>query len=357
MKIKKIGIHLSGKDNDNMKKSRLIAVTLACLLSVSFTSCTDDEKENSTVVVNSDSKDSQTESKSDDSKNDESKNDESKNGETKKDDDAGTEVTTVTLPEKDDDGSKITVVAVTDADNKPVTNAKGSEVTKVAIVDDKGNVITDSKGSEVAPNIKETKATTTKKPDRIVTTAATTAAKPEDTPQSSKNENASPKLDDGPTLTIPNDIEVAPGEEFTFKISVTGNAGYSSLIAWLDIEEKYFEFISFKAGDPDSSNYNRSPEKQNTTCKEYTKPGTTGLKTLLMLYFDASGENLSGDTTYATITLKAKEDVNPGKYELCFDTVADGETKAKATRVVPDGSQKNAAVLKPTYVNGSVTIK
>lgn len=350
MKIKKIGIHLSGKDNDNMKKSRLIAVTLACLLSVSFTSCTDDKKENSTVVVNSDSKDSQTESKSDDSKNDESKNDE-----TKKDDDEGTEVTTVTLPEKDDDGSKITVVAVTDADNKPVTDAKGSEVTKVAIVDDKGNVITDSKGSEVAPNIKETEATTTKKPDRIVTTAATTAAKPGDTPQSSKNENASPVLDDGPTLTIPNDIEVAPGEEFTFKISVTGNAGYSSLIAWLDIEEKYFEFISFKAGDPDSSNYNRSPEKQNTTCKEYTKPGTTGLKTLLMFYFDASGENLSGDTTYATITLKAKEDINPGKYELCFDSVADGKTMAN--RVVPDGSQKTGAVLKPTYVNGSVTIK
>lgn len=325
------------------KKSRLITIALACLLSVSFASCDSDkgDKIGTTVVTSATDK---TAEKNDDSKS-EDKDD------TTKEDDKDTEVTTVTLPEKDDDGSKITVIAVTDEDNKAVTDDKGKEVTKVAIVDDKGEIVTDAKGSEVAPNIAVTEATTTTKSDRIVTTAVTSAPDNSGNAETTKNPNAAAEIDDGPVLTIPDDIEAAPGEEFTFKISITGNAGYSSLIAWLDVNEKYFEYVSFTGGDPDASNHNRSVERMNTSLTEYKKPGTTDLKTLVLMYFDPQAKNLTGDTTFATVTLKAKDDVKPGEYELCFDAEADGH--AMSNRVV----NFEPVVLNPTYVNGTVTIK
>lgn len=321
------------------KKSRLITIALACLLSVSFASCgSDKDDKKGTTVVTSTTEASKTAEKDDDSKSDDK-------------DDKDTEVTTVTLPEKDDDGSKITVIAVTDENNKAVTDDKGAEVTKVAIVDDKGEVVTDAKGSEVAPNIAVTEATTTTKSDRIVTTAVTSAPDNSGNAETTKNPNAAPVLPDGPVLTIPDNIEAAPGEEFTFKISVTGNAGYSSLIAWLDVNEKYFEYVSFEGGDPDSSNHKRSVERMNTSLTEYKKPGTTDLNTLVLMYFDPQAKNLTGDTTFATVTLKAKDDVKPGEYELCFDTEADGN--AMSNRVV----NLDPVVLTPTYVNGTVTIK
>ncbi len=312
----------------NSKKSRFITIALAALLSVSFVACNKEDKKGTTVTT----------SDPDSSKKD--------NTDSQKDDNKEGAVTTFVIPENDDDGSKITIIQVTDAENNPVTDTKGSEVTKLAVVDDEGQIVTDAQGSEVAPNITTPAATT--KSDRIVATEQTQPNVAETT----AHPNASPVLADGPTLTIPSDLEAAPGEEFTFKISVTGNVGYCALIAWLDMNEKYFDFVSFQPGDPDSNNYNRSPEKQNTTMNEYRKPGVEDTLTLVMLYFDGAAKNLEGDTTYATITLKAKDDLAPGKYDICFDPVGEAGN-AMCNRVV----NAEAVVLTPKYINGSVTIK
>lgn len=60
------------------------------------------------------------------------------------------------IPEKDDDGNKIEIVEVTDAEGAVVTDADSKPVTELAIVDEKGAVITDANGQNAKPNIKST---------------------------------------------------------------------------------------------------------------------------------------------------------------------------------------------------------
>ncbi|MBP1566122.1 MAG: hypothetical protein J6A58_10255, partial [Oscillospiraceae bacterium] len=160
----------------------------------------------------------------------------------------------------------------------------------------------------------------------------------------------------GPTVSISKDLKAKAGEEFTFTVDISNNtSGYSSLIAWLDIDLRYFEFVSWKAGDPSASGYNRTPQKQNTANKEYTKPGTTDVLTLLQTYIDNSAQNLTGDNVYATITLRVKENTPDGVYPLAFDAQADG--KAMCNHVVrEEGQEAYPIVLEPTYVNGSITV-
>ena len=123
----------------------------------------------------------------------------------------------------------------------------------------------------------------------------------------------------GPTVSISKDLKAKAGEEFTFTVDISNNtSGYSSLIAWLDIDLRYFEFVSWKAGDPSASGYNRTPQKQNTANKEYTKPGTTDVLTLLQTYIDNSAQNLTGDNVYETITLRVKENTPDGVYPLAL---------------------------------------
>jgi len=293
-------------------KSKILTISLICAFSLALTGCNDkDSNKSGTSVV--------------------------KKGPGSSDKDT----TEVTIPEKDDDGSKISVFDVTDSEGNIVTDAKGSSVTALAIVGNDGKVITDAKGNNVAPNI-----AATKKPDRVVSANS----------NNSNNSNSGASdvkvTSDGPTVSVDKDIEASAGEEVTFKINITNNTGYTCLVAWLDINTKYFEFVSFEGGDPDSSNYKRSPEKNNTTCKEYTKPGAKDLDTLILMYFDSSCESLVGNTTYATITLKVKEDTPKGTYDLAFDAETDGN--AKCNNVDAD---KKVIVATPKYQNGSIKVK
>ena len=117
--------------------------------------------------------------------------------------------------------------------------------------------------------------------------------------------------------SISKNLTANPGETFTFTIDVTNNAGgYSSLITWLDIDERYFELVEWMPGDPTVDKYNRTPQASNTTLTKYTKPGSTNLLTLVQMYFDANAENFAGDNVFATVTLKVKEDTPDGVYPL-----------------------------------------
>jgi len=300
-------------------KSTMLAISLICAFSLALAGCNDnDSKKSGTSVVTKEPGNSNSSSDKD--------------------------TTEVTIPEKDDDGSKITVFDVTDTEGNTVTDSKGAPVTTLALVDDDGKAITDAKGNYVAPNI-----AVTKKPERVVSATGNSNSNG----NGNGNSNSNVKVtSDGPTVSIDKDIEASAGEEFKFKINITGNTGYTSLIAWLDIDTKYFEFVSFEGGDPDSSNYKRSPEKLNTLCNEYTKPGSKDLNTLVLMYFDPSCVSLVGDTTYATITLKVKEDTPKGTYDLAFDAETDGT--AKCNNVDAD---KNVIVCTPKYQNGSIKVK
>ncbi|MBE6853616.1 MAG: hypothetical protein E7505_09140 [Ruminococcus sp.] len=320
-------------------RSRLTIISLICLFAVSVASCesTKPDSGNSTVVVTNTTE--ETDAPDESSKDDSSKDNSKDNNET-----TNTASTEAPVPEKDAEGSKISVVEVTDAQSKPVTKDGGAAVTELVIVDDKGAVITDSKGSNAKP---VTEAVTTAA-DRIVATDPPSTNKP--------SGNVSPEVKKGPTLTIPKGIEAKAGEEFTFKIEVSDNPGFHGLIAWLDINEKYFDLVSFKSGDPDSSNYEDSDVYNYLEFTEHTKEGSKDLKTLIMMYFDMNCKQLTGDVTYATITLKVKEGTPAGEYDLAFDTVQDaGRAQCNTTETV-DG--KTIIVpLKNTYVNGSVIVK
>lgn len=333
-------------------RSKLIAVSLVCLFAVSAASCqsANPDGTSTTVVTNS----------ADDNNNDDnnSSNDNNDTNNNNSNDDAA--VSEAPVPEKDDDGSKISVIEVTDSNNAPVTNKNGSKVTEIAIVNDKGQVITDAKGNNVKPNIK-----VTTKADRIVETKATeknnaggnNANNDNNNNNSNNNENNNSNSNikhsaEGPTLSLPEKLEAKAGDTVTFKIPVTGNTGYTGLIAWIDIDENYFEFVSYDGGDTDDSNNDFSKEYNNTTFNPYKKPNADGTSTLVCMYFDASCESLVGNTTYATITLKVKDNTPAGEYKLEFDAATDG--KAQCNNV---NANKDIIVATPTYKNGSIIVK
>lgn len=281
-------------------KKTILAILLSAIMAVSFASC-ESKKGNTTTVENK-----------------------------------TTEGTSAPAAETDSDGSKITYISVTDSNGVVVTDADKKAVTEAAIADNKGNIITDANGKNVTPNIKE----------RIVTTN-----------ESQKSNNSAGKdapVLPGPTLTIPSDLEAKAGEEFKFKIKISDNTEYCSLLAYLDVMDKYFEVVDITGGDTDDTNNKKSTEFgglitniwDNNAAKE-----NAGITCHIMLFIDTQSP-IKGDTTFATVTLKVKDDVAPGKYDLKFDPVADGNTLCNKL-----DSSNNAIVLKPTYVNGSVTIK
>ncbi len=262
---------------------------------------------------------------------------EKKQGNTTVENNSSAEGTSAPAVETDSDGSKITYVSVTDADGKVVTDASKKAVTEAAIADSKGNIITDTNGKNVTPNIKE----------RIVTTN-----------ESQKNQTQTEKKIDGegPTLTIPSDLEASAGEEFKFKIAVTNNTGYCSLLAYLDVVDEYFEVVDITGGDTDDANNKKTPEFEglgNITTWEGINNAkkNSGITCKVMLFLNVQTPVI-GDATFATVTLKVKDNVAPGKYDLSFDPKGDGKTLCNAL-----DSNNNTLVLQPTYVNGSVTIK
>lgn len=282
-------------------KSTILAILLSGLLAVSFASC------------------------------------EKKTGNTTVQDNSSADVTSAPAAETDSDGSKITYVSVTDADGKVVTNADNKPVTEAAIADNKGNIITDANGKNIAPNIKE----------RIVTTNES---------QKTKTSSETKEIGKGPTLTIPSDMEASAGEEFKFKIAVTDNTGYCSLLTYLDINDKYFEVVDITGGDTDDGNNKKSPEYEGFSGPNFWEGNNgekteAGIKCAVLMYFDTASV-IKGNTTYATVTLKVKDDVAPGKYDICFDPTGDGLTLC-------NGLDSNMGVyeLMPTFVNGSVTVK
>ena len=215
--------------------------------------------------------------------------------------------------------------------------------------------VTGGKGEITTPKVTETSSTTvTTKTDVSNTVVTTNGTNPENPssgrPDIEGNQN-------GPTVSVDKLIKAKAGENVTFQIKVTDNDkfGYSCLVAWLDIDTKYFEFVDWKPGDPDSEGYKRSPQKANTTVKEYKKENAGDILTLLQMYFDQSATNLMGSNVYATVTLKVKENVPDGYYPLNFDYLADGN--AMCNYVVPhEGRDSEAFALNPLYVGGFIQV-
>lgn len=281
-------------------KKAILAVLLSAIMALSFASC-EKKKGNTTTVQNN-----------------------------------STEGTSAPVTETDSDGSKITYVSVTDSKGAVVTDANNKAVTEAAIADSKGNIITDTNGKNVSPNIKE----------RIVTTNESQKAN-----NSAKKDTPALK---GPTLTIPSDLEAKAGEEFKFKIKISDNTGYCSLMAYLDIMNKYFEVVDITGGDTDDANNKKTPEYEGLTSSVWTDNAekvNADIACQILLFINVESP-IKGDTTFATVTLKVKDDVAPGKYDLNFDPKGDGLTLCNTL-----DSKKDALVLTPTYVNGSVTIK
>ena len=328
-------------------RSRIIAASLICLFAGSAVSCQSTKPENQgTTVVTKEVTDSNENNNNNDSNN--NSDDKSSNN----------SVTEAPVPEKDNDGSKITVIEVTDAENKPVTNSDKSKVTELAVVDDKGNVITDDKGENVKPNI-----TVTTKADRIVATDKTEKTENNNNNNNNNNGNNNSEnksdtihLAEGPTLTLPDGLEAKPGETVKFKIPVTGNTGYHGLIAWLCLDNKYFEFVSYEGGDPEDPNYTFSPQRNNTTFTEIEDDDNTGISTIYSMYFDASLDQITGDTTFATITIKVKDGTPAGEYPLEFGKDPKPNNAMCNTIKEIDGKKKVAS-LTPTYKNGSIIVK
>lgn len=305
-----------------MKKtnSKILAVSLICMLSFSITACKNNKiKDSSTVVVTQDTTVAQTDS------------------------DAGTDsaaegssTTTAAIPEKDLDGSKIVTVAQTDASGNAVTVKGGAAATELAIVDEKNNVITNASGSNVPPKLPETTAAG----GVIVSTKQTQA-------------NGGVQTDgDGPTVSIDKKIEAKAGEEVTFQVKVTKNPGFNAMVAWVDIDRRYFDIVSYVGGDPNVDDYDFSDEKNNISFSVFNKPNTKDLDTIIAFYFDQNAKMLQGDTTYETITLKVKDGTPAGEYDLNFDSATDGKTQCNHIN-----DDKSIARLKPNYVGGSIVVK
>lgn len=165
-------------------------------------------------------------------------------------------------------------------------------------------------------------------------------------------------VDYGPTLTIP-DIEASAGEEVTFKIGLTNNTGITALIAWLDLNNEYFEFVKGVGGDADDEENEDSYMFNNITFNTYDNAGDSSKKditTVICFYFDSSLQSLKEDGTYATITLKVKDGTPAGKYDLCFDADGEGNGTAMCNNYDPEVSD-GIIIPTPVYKNGTITVK
>lgn len=264
------------------------------------------------------------------------------------------EVTAAPIPETDDNGSKLSVIGVTDANKEIVTEANGVKVTEVVVLDSNGSIATEANGNNVKP-VTEKVASTTKQQQIVSIEPAQTPANAGGVTEQTQNANAPVSRSDGPTLTIPKGIEASAGETFTFKIAVSGNSGYTGLYAYLVLDNSIFEYVSADGGDTDQEDYDLSKMYSNTSCTVKNNKPSDGMTTCSFLYFDSKCEPLTGDVVYATVTLKVKEGTPAGEYTLGFDKEGDFATKCNTVDTV--NGQIQAVVLTPKYIDGSVVVK
>lgn len=306
-------------------KNRIAAALAVCAISASFAACADKNNGNtSTSVVTNE----QTAA-----------------------------VTEITYPEKDADGSQISVVKVTDASGNVVTDAEGAAVTEPVILDMAGNIITNAQGAPVTPNFSQEQ--------HIVATDVTAAGNNSSGSQSGTTLDSS----NGPTVNVtgPEDaatLNVKPGDEFTVKITSLENPGYTSLFAWLDVDTDIFEIVETKSGDPESDDYIESPARNNVSVKtiqksenpsDYTdNPNTSAnYSTIMLLYFDQTLEKVTDKTVLSTVKLKVKESAQAGEYTLGFDTVQNkGKTQANTI-----GDDNSVIKLIPKYTDMKIKVE
>jgi len=273
-------------------------------------------------------------------------------------DDSSTEdaaVSEAPVPEVDDDGSKVSVVEVTDAAGSAVTDAQNKPVTELVIVDDKGSVVTDAKGSNAKPNIVRTPApTAAAKPSAgSADNQKTDIGKPPKMEEN--NASAAKPVDNGPTVSLPS-VEAKPGEEITLQINVSDNKdGFTALVAWVDLNSEFFEFVEDEcvAGDHGMENYKRSDAKKNTDCTIFQKADEKDVKTVNCMYFDSNFKLITGDLVLATLKIKVKDSTPAGTYDIKFD--ADGDNGSTMCNRVINPPEILAPAVK--YVNGKITVK
>ncbi len=308
-------------------RSKIIAVASVALFAVSVSACdsvSPDGGSTGTVVI-TDAADSSAE-------------------DTEETDAADGAVSEAPVPERDDDGSKISVIEVTDKAGEVVTDADSKPVTEIALIDDKGTVITDSKGHYAKPNLKPVTEA-----QHIVDNKVTIGKPPK---MEENNPNAAEILPYGPTVTI-DSTEAAAGDTVSLKVKISGNgnSGFMALLGNIDIDTKYFDIVETVGGDKDDEENEFSVPYNNMTFNVLDKSGT--VKTVNTLFLNP-GANVSGDFVLATITLKVKDDAPAGKYDIAFDL---SDPSAKCNMRDDSGSEPVVKVLTAKFVNGSVTVK
>lgn len=265
-------------------------------------------------------------------------------------------VTEITYPEKDADGSQISVVKVTDAEGNTVTNAEGAAVTEPVIVDAAGNILTDAKGVPVTPNLAQEQ--------HIVATDVTAAG---NTPAG--NSGSAIQSSEGPTVNITGTngdsaLSLKAGDEFKVNITSLESPGYTGLFAWVDIDTDIFDIVEVKSGDPDDENYFESPARNNVVIKRFKKsedpdlytanPNTSSnFETLMLFYFDAKLKAVTEKTVLGTVTLKVKDSAAAGEYTLGFDKVQNsGESQCNTVN-----ENKDIVNLAPKFTDMKITIE
>jgi len=305
-------------------KNRIAAALAVCAIAASFAACADKNDDNSStsVVTNEQT----------------------------------AAVTEITYPEKDADGSQISVVKVTDASGNVVTDAEGAAVTEPVLLDMAGNVITNAQGAPVTPNFSQEQ--------HMVATDVTAAG--------NSSGGSSVNITDssnGPTINAVGEngessLALKAGDEFTVKIQSLENPGYTSVFAWLDVDTDIFEITEVKSGDPEMEDYFDSPARNNVSISRISKskdaskyaanPNTSAnYETLMCLYFDQMLEKITDETVIATVKLKVKESAAAGDYILGFDTVQN-EGMAQANTVNDDNS---IVILTPKYTDMKIKIE
>lgn len=157
----------------------------------------------------------------------------------------------------------------------------------------------------------------------------------------------------GPVVSVP-EVKAHPGEEFKVKLSVTDNPGYMGFIIWLDVDERYFEVVSSVGGDSDDSENEFSVEYNSTSVEEYRKTDAAYINTLVFLFYDMQLRSQKGDKTFATVTLRVKDDVPAGTYPLVFDEMQDeGSDQCNDF----DSQNREVIIRKPVYKSGRIVIE
>lgn len=313
-------------------RSKIIAVAAVALMAVSFTAC---------ESVNPDSSSAPNTSATD-----------SSSGNTEDNTSDESVSTEAPVPEFDDNGSKISAVEVTDAEGAAVTDADGAAVTELVVLDDKGKAVTDTAGKNVKPVI------SSKKPAAAVTTNSLDAIGKPDAMKNDKDTIPQEKTADGPTVSLP-DIEASAGETVTFKVNISDNKGFTALVAWIEAEKEYFEFVKDECtgGDADDPDNEDSLPYSDITFTLFDNPEYPDMNTLSCLYFDGSLESLVGDAVFATVTLKVKEGTPAGRYDLIFDKNGDGDGTGEDPAMCNNVVDGKILIPSPTFKNGSITVK